>query len=425
MTSIAACGPGSPPADTDGGTGDDTSPTSTASSDAPPTSAPNPTIPGPDATDTNATDTGVLTTDPVTTGVLTTGFETDTDTGFETDGDTGEPSEPAPGVPLDQFVCGPAARWLTFDLESAGGSWAVADSRGHLRVSTLEFDFLDFDEAGVLVEQFAVPQQWHLGGLDGADELYLPFIDTGIPPEQRHRWLRKFSLDGTLLWEVDRGFSFGLTSLAGRAAVAPDGTTLLSQRDLGRVQRFAADGSLLLDKELGDKPFDEALAMNTAGVAAAVRYGEAGAVLALTPDAAVAWEHPFELPDRAVAEIDESGRVTAAPVEAPLEVLRLAADGAVQWHQTLGTLPKFAVSTQTAIAVNELGETAVSGTGFSGDFQAAFVVKFTPAGEIDAIHQCDNTSAGRGVAIDEAGAVYLVGQVWDTEGPHLFAAAFD
>ena len=162
---------------------------------------------------------------------------------------------------------------------------------------------------------------------------------------------------------------------------------------------------LVWDKTLADKRFDDPFAMNTAGVAAAIRYGVDGAVLALAPDASVLWERPFGSRERAFADIDEGGVVVAASLSWPPHVIRLASDGAVLWDKTI-ELPMLADGHVSAVATNEAGAIALAIGATLHDTQVALALRLGPDGEVTALHACDPTSDGQGIALDEAGTIW-------------------
>lgn len=350
---------------------------------------------------------------PPPTTTATSGADT-AETGFDT-ADTEIP--PDPGVPLAQFTCA-GARWRFVEPTQSEPGAARVDSRGHLRI-TSSWSILDLDETGQLVGQLDAPPPWGWGGLDASDNLYLSFRDEVAG----RKGLRKFAVTGAPIWEIDRGPS-EQPEFAGRVTVAPDGTTLVGDRTHDRVERYDATGATVSDKTLADKSFDDPFAMNTAGIAVALRYGADGAVIALAPDASVLWQHPFASEPRGHADIAESGEVVAASYSWPPHVIRLAADGGVQWDRVI-ELPQLAHGAVAGLATNEAGEIALAVPAILNDKNVAAAVRLDASGEVVAVHACDPTSLGMTVALDEAGTLYLAGIVWAEDGEHLFAVALE
>ncbi|WP_434419839.1 PQQ-binding-like beta-propeller repeat protein [Nannocystis pusilla] len=388
---LAGCGP-APPGESGSDSSESNGPGSPGSGPSGPASA---TAPPPTNTATSGEDTGA--------------------TGFDT-ADTEIP--PDPGVPLAQFTCA-GARWRFVDPTQSEPGAARVDSRGHLRV-TSSWSILDLDETGQLVGQLGAPSPWGWGGFDAGDNLYLSFHDE----VNGRKGLRKFAVTGAPVWQIDRGPASDRHEFAGRVTVAPDGTTLVSDRAHDRVERYDAAGASVWDKTIADRRFDDPFAMNTAGVAAALRHGAEGAVLALAPDASVLWEHPFATDPRGHADITESGEVVAASYSWPPHVIRLAADGSVQWDRVI-ELPQLAHGAVAGLALNEAGEMALAVPAILNDANVAAAVRLDANGEVVAVYACDPTSLGMTVALDEAGTIYLAGIVWAEDGEHLFAVALE
>ncbi|MFZ6182391.1 PQQ-binding-like beta-propeller repeat protein [Nannocystis pusilla] len=392
---LACCGPGAP-----GESGSDSS-EGTGGSPGSGTLDPDPTTSPPPATTATSGETG----------------ETDDTgaTGFDT-ADTEIP--PEPGVPLEQFTCA-GARWRFVDPTPSLPGAAAVDSRGHLRV-TSSWSILDLDETGQLVGQLDASPPWGWGGLDAGDNVYLSFHDEA----SGRKGLRKFAATGAPLWEIDRGPASDRHEFAGRVTVAPDGTTLVGDRQHDRVERYDAAGATVWDKTLADKSFDDLFAMNTAGVAVALRYGAEGAIIALAPDASVLWEHPFATEPQGYADIGESGEVVAVSNSWPPHVIRLAADGSVQWDKVI-ELPQLAHGAVSGLATNQAGEIALAVPALLGDTNVAAAVRLDASGEVVAVHACDPTSLGSTIALDEAGTIYFSGIIWADDGEHLFAVALE
>jgi hypothetical protein len=397
---LTGCGPRTP-----GETGSDSS---------------QPTGSGSDATDTRpgsgtpASEPGP--TDPTAPPTTTAGSGADTD---DASGDTSVTQlPPEPGIHLDQFTCA-GARWRFVEPSPSLPSNAHLDSRGHLRV-TSSWNVLDFDTTGDLVSLIAPPNRWGWGGIDAADNLYVSFRDETTA----RKGLRKFAVTGEVAWQIDRGPSPDAKEFAGRVTVGPDGTTILASRHDDRLERYDPAGAALWAQTLADKSFSDVFAINSAGVAVALRYGSDGAVKALAPDAAVLWEQPFPAHPRGYADIDEDGEVVAASIDGQPRVARLAADGTVLWNK-LVELPQLTDPSVTAAATNEAGEAALSLAAILNGETVALALRLDKNGEVAALHACDPTSQGRAIAIDEAGVVYLAGVVWAEDGEHLFAVALE
>lgn len=407
---LAACGPGAPG---DTASASSSGSGSAASSDA---TAP-PSTGGPGPTAASASEPAVTDTDPGPDTAPTTTATSSADTGPSHDDTSDTDIPPQPGVPLDQFTCADA-RWRFVEPTLSSPANARVDSRGHLRL-TSHWALLEFDETGALVGHIEVPPPWGWGGIDAADNFYVSFLDERLA----RKGLRKLAVTGESLWQIDRGPAQA-NDFSGRVTVAPDGTTLIAGRNDTRAERYDPAGVLVWDKTLADKRFDDPFAMNTAGVAAAIRYGVDGAVLALAPDASVLWERPFGSRGRAFADIDEGGVVVAASLSWPPHVIRLASDGAVLWDKTI-ELPMLADGHVSAVATNEVGAIALAIGATLHDTQVALALRLGPDGEVTALHACDPTSDGQGIALDEAGTIYLAGVVWAEDGEHLFAVALE
>ncbi|WAS95335.1 outer membrane protein assembly factor BamB family protein [Nannocystis punicea] len=396
---LAGCGPRTP-----GETGSDSSQPTGSASDA------TDTKPG---TGTPASEPGPTDPTPPPTTTATSG--TDTDDASEDTSVTEIPPEPV--IPLDQFTCA-GARWRFVEPSPSLASNAHVDSRGHLRL-TSGWDVLDFDPTGDLAGLIAPPSPWGWGGIDAADDLYVTFRDE----RAARKGLRKFAATGEVVWEIDRGPS-PTKEFSGRVTVGPDGTTLVGTHSESRLERYDPAGALLWDKTIADKRFTDVVALNSAGVAAALRHGRDGAVIALAPDASVLWEQPFSTHPSGYADIDENGEVVATSRHGQPHVARLAADGSVLWDK-LVELPQLTDPSVTALATNEAGATALSLHATLNGEMVALALRLDKNGEVAALHACDPTSQGRAIAIDEAGVVYLAGVVWAEDGEHLFAVALE
>ncbi|MCY1064451.1 hypothetical protein OV090_06750 [Nannocystis sp. RBIL2] len=411
---LTGCGPGTSTV-TGTDSSDSTAAESSASDTGPGTDFPDPTTSG--ATETGATETGATDPSPTdatsqSTVTVTSGPDTD---GGHTDETSDTVSMPDPGVPLGRFTC-EGARWSFVEPTLSRPGHARIDSRGHMRV-TSSGSVLDFDMDGNLVGQIDPPKPWGWGGIDAADNLYVSFRDEMAGRKR----LRKFDVTGAMLWENDRG---PLDSdFSGRVTVAPDGTTLVSDKFSDRLERYDASGAVIWDKVIADKPFREPSAMNSAGVAVALGHGADGAVLALAPDASVLWEHPFSSQPEALADIDESGHVVAVTRDWPARVIRLAPDGAQQWFLDLEA-PELVDTYVGAIATNDAGQTALAFSGTLNGAAMAMAMRLTPNGDTE-VRVCDSASEAQAIAIDEAGVIYLAGIVWAEDGEHLFATALD
>jgi hypothetical protein len=74
-------------------------------------------------------------------------------------------------------------------------------------------------------------------------------------------------------------------------------------------------------------------------------------------------------------------------------------------------------------AVNAAGEMAISSR--ADEWGVVYVAKLDAAGELVAVHPCTPSFSGTRVAIDDAGAVYLIGGGFDGSSSLQFVAAFD
>jgi hypothetical protein len=400
LLSPLACGPAPSTSGTDSETGGGSSSSSSST---------------PTTTDTTADPTSTSTSTSTGTGV-TSGATVEPGDESESESDT--VNLPEPGVPLDQFTCA-GAKWVYVEPARSRGGGSVLASNGHYFV-TSSGHIVEFDTSGALVSDVDYGMfTWSWGGLDAADHLYLAYGDEG------RRWLRKFDLSGALVWEVDRGPLAQPNAHRGRVAVAPDGTSLVYTQVGRRLERFAADGGLLYDKQAAADVFNHVPAMNGAGEAVALRYGLDGQVVVLDPDAEVIWQQPLTLGPRGWADIDAAGNVSVA-TSGSLQIRRFAAGGALAWDVTLALGEGEGESAWvTDLVTNEAGETAVAASATSGEQSRAFAVKLDADGAVLATHSCDLSSDASTVAIDEAGAVYLAGAVYAEDGLHLFAAAFE
>ncbi|WP_143825572.1 hypothetical protein [Nannocystis exedens] len=408
---LAGCGPGAA-GETGGDSTGDSASESSAADTGPSTGIPGTTSPtDSSATElTNPTDSSV--TDPTSPTEATGGVDTDGQT------DTSDTSwMPDPDLP--QFPCEDAL-WNYVDPAPSVPAHARVDSRGHLRV-TSTWSVLDFDAGGNLVGQIDPAPPWGWGGIDAADNLYVSFRDEVAG----RKGLRKFDVAGALLWEIDRGPAPDIDDFAGHVTVAPDGTTLVSDEQLDRVERYDAAGAVVWDQEIVDKPFTEVFAMNAAGVAVAVRHGPQGAVLALAPDASVLWEHPFPSDPSALADIDEQGNVTVVNRNTPTTRLeRLGPDGSVLAFVDIET-PDIVGNRVQALAANEAGQSVLASTGLLNGEPITLVMRHKANFDGDGGYFCEVGTTARAVAIDEAGKYYLAGTVLAEDGEHLFVAAFD
>ncbi|MFY0536201.1 hypothetical protein [Nannocystis pusilla] len=247
-------------------------------------------------------------------------------------------------------------RWA-YDVTKfhAVGDLAV-DSRGHVRATVPgaeAFRVLDLDENGVEVGALEVAYEGNSvrwGGIDGADNVVLQVQENG--PQWPRDWVRKYALDGALLWEVE----FSSTSdgfVIGRPVPGPDGSVLVTRS--ASLHKLGADGSVVW--ELPNPDFMQPFVVNPAGVS----VGWLGAtkwVRTLGSDGAMLWEVEWgeqALDDRTFA-VDGAGGVVVG--EQHHALARFASDGTLAWEKSRTELGR----PIDAIAMNEAGQLAVLGT---------------------------------------------------------------
>ncbi|MDC0717916.1 hypothetical protein [Nannocystis bainbridge] len=322
---------------------------------------------------------------------------------------TGEPGEP--------LGCADV-RWAYDVAKFQAISDLAVDSRGHVR-ATLSgaevFRVLDLDTGGVEVGAFEVSSvdafvRW--GGLDGDDNVVLQVQEDG--PQWPRDWVRKFSLDGALLWEVEfAAKSDGFP--VGRPAPGPDGSVLVSRS--GSLHKFAADGSPVWEQANLDglQPF----AVNAAGVSVAWLLATK-IVRVLDPAGIPLWQAEWGqegLADRFIV-LDGAGDVVVG--EQHHGLARFSGDGALAWEKTEAELGLRI----DGLVMNEAGQLAVLGLPDTGP---QVVVSFGPDGAEVGRRACTQLSHVGELAIDAAGRVTIAGYDFIAENGQFdwWIVAFD
>lgn len=349
-----------------------------------------------------------------------------------------DPSDTAVDTGLDTETGGavgppacPGARWLATVPVAGDPSAAAVDSRGHVLTLDLaadSWDVREFDATGVLVNTVAVGDsaaQLAWGGVDAADSWYVGLRQgAGLPT----RVVRKFAVGGVMAWERDLGPAANEEAFLPALAVAPDGATVVTEwwfddDDHTRLVKHDAAGVLVWDKP--GPPLLQVLDMNVQGAMAAVRFNDfGGEVRGLGSDAATLWTQDRWILDAHWAAIDPAGGVLlgAPTVQLHIGATRYAPDGTILWdHEVTPT-----GSTNDSFddfAVNAAGEMAISSR--ADEWGVVYVAKLDAAGELVAVHPCTPSFSGTRVAIDDAGAVYLIGGGFDGSSSVQFVAAFD
>lgn len=360
---------------------------------------------------------GLLACDPQGGGTTATAGETAASTAGETEPSTGEAStdgatdgpttgssEASTGAPTtsggtgEELGCADV-RWA-YDVAKFHEVGALAvDSRGHVRATVPggeAFRVLDLDENGVEVGALEVAYagnsvRW--GGIDGEDNVVLQVQENG--PQWPRDWVRKYALDGTLLWEVEfASASDGF--VIGTPVPGPDGSVLITRS--ASLHKLDADGSAVWEQPNPD--FMQPSVVNAAGVSVGWLVSTKW-VRTLGPDGALLWEVEWgqEAFDDRTFAVDGAGGVVVG--EQHHALARFASDGTLAWEKSRTELGR----PIDAIAMNEAGQLAVLGRPGEGSPE---VLRLDPDGAEVGRRACDQLTSQK-VAIDAAGRVTVAG----------------
>ncbi|WAS94786.1 PQQ-binding-like beta-propeller repeat protein [Nannocystis punicea] len=292
----------------------------------------------------------------------------------------------------------------------------AVDSRGHVRATESEpgtFRVLDLDPQGVELAPLEVstPEvsaRW--GGVDGEGNVLLQ-VEQSTPQAQRD-WVRKYSVDGALLWEVE----FDLASdggVLGRPIPGPDGSTVVTHTS----SLVALDSAGSVAWKQPNPDFMQAFARSSAGVTAAVVL-TTRKVRALGPDGAQLWEVEWgkeALTERFVG-VDAAGGVVIG--EQLNGLARFSSDGALEWERTEAEVGV----TIGALAMNEAGQIAVLGHPIEPNGPPT-AVRLGPDGAEVGRRACAEL-ASELVAIDDSGRITVAGYDFDDGQYDWWVVAF-
>ncbi|PCC71789.1 hypothetical protein SAMN02745121_03141 [Nannocystis exedens] len=315
---------------------------------------------------------------------------------------TGETSSDAPttsGGSGSELGCADV-RWTHDVAKFSSIRDLVVDARGHVRATESEpdlFRVLDLDPLGVEVAPLEVATadggvQW--GGVDGEGNVVLRVDENGA--QFPRDWLRKYSVEGALLWEVE----FASTTdgfVLGAPVPGPDGSVVVTRA--GSIVLLDAAGSVVWKQPNPD--FMQAFARNSAGVTVAVVLSTRR-VRSLGPDGALLWEVEWgqeALQDRFLA-VDAAGGVVVG--ETLHGLARFSGDGTLEWEKS-----EAEVGVRIdGLAMNEAGQVAVLGD--PDEPSPSVVVRLGPDGAEVGRRACAQLTGER-VAIDGAGQVTVAG----------------
>lgn len=304
-------------------------------------------------------------------------------------------------------------RWI-YEVRGLGEIHDFAvDSRGHVRMEHApEAGIYRVHDIGLTgwpgreLEFETELESLDWAGVDDQNNLYLRFE----AKDGSRDGLRKFAVDGALVWEVASD-----PALNGYPVIAPDGAAVVT-RD-SSILKYDAGGKLVW--ELPNPEYLRVRAINAAGVAVAV-VGVSKQVRALGPDGATLWESTWgveALTDHYYG-IAGSGEVVVG--EMYNGIARFAADGGLLWERSEDQL---GISSITAMTMNAAGQVAVVGTRPKA---ATAVFTVDAAGEIGAPRGCPGLTI-EAVALDEAGEIYVAGYDYNSDNGQQdwFVVAFD
>lgn len=342
------------------------------------------------------------------------------DTGVEPETGVVETTVDLPDPPTGDFTC-MDARWVFVDEKPTYVRQLNPDLRGHVLVYN-EHGLLDLDPQGsVAVDRsFAdVSPLWSVAGPDAAGNWFLSFAEDN---EVRRRWLRKFDVEGQLVWELDLGaVPELLTGDPMDVVVAPNGGLVLTDPEDQQLHRFAADGTKLWSVQPAN--YLRIQAMNDAGEIVGLSPGDNPGPHVLEPDGSLRWKFIWESADNmhGRADINAAGEVVAGSTWVGVQIKRFSPAGEIVWQRDYSGMPG-RINYLGELAINDAGDIVLGGRTL--DDSGVIISRVAPDGELLGSKLCNPGSFLTDITIDNAGVVYAGGYIDETTY-FPFVAVFD
>jgi hypothetical protein len=317
----------------------------------------------------------------------------------------------------DEAIACAGSTWVAMTPAQGDVQWALLDGRGHVRISDYRSEVTEVDAAGNVVGSVKIASQADnidLGGADAAHAFYVA-VDT----QAGGRGVRKFDVNGVHLWDADLGPAGSEETWIAALAVAPNGSSVVSENawdgdDATRLVMHDANGVKIWEEVLPTKT--RVIALDSQGRMGAYGFNNSGGELrGLAADATELWAHDRWVLDGVWGGFDSSGALLFGAPNLPddVAVARYEAGGVAAWDKQFDPTNGETEGVYH-FASNAAGESVVGLKSYLDNSERVYVVKLDANGEAVAMHGCGPTLWGQDVkvAIDDAGAVYLMASGW-------------